>query len=214
LDRTNWQFGQYSINLLVLAIVYKGVAFPVYWHFLDKKGNSNTAERIALVEKFIATFGRSCVACLVADREFVGQKWFKDLRQQQLLFRIRIRQNFQVAGKHAQIPVMALFQHLAVGECLVLSRKRFVLGQPLYLIGLRLQDEYLLIVTNQNPESALDDYARRWNIETLFGILKSRGFRLEETHLTDGESINKLYSRPGCQSSGCLAAADVVPTPV
>ena len=52
LDRTNWQFGQYSINLLVLAIVYKGVAFPVYRHFLDKKGNSNTAERIArLCEK-------------------------------------------------------------------------------------------------------------------------------------------------------------------
>ena len=194
LDRTNWQFGQYAINLLVLAIVYNGVAFPVYWHFLDKKGNSNTAERIALLEKFIATFGRAGIACLVADREFVGQKWFKYLRQQQLLFRIRIRQNFQVTAKQGQIPVMAIFQHLAVGEQLVLSRKRFVLGQPLYLIGLRLEDEYLLIVTNQNPGSALDDYARRWNIETLFGILKSRGFRLEETHLTEGENINKLLA--------------------
>lgn len=194
LDRTNWQFGQYAINLLVLAIVYNGVAFPIYWHFLAKKGNSNTAERIALLEKFIATFGRSCIACLVADREFVGQQWFKYLRQQQLLFRIRIRQNFQVAGKHGLIPVMALFQHLAVDQCLVLSRKRFVLGQPLYLIGLRLEDEYLLLVTNQKPQRALADYARRWNIETLFGILKSRGFRLEETHLTDGQSINKLLA--------------------
>jgi len=31
-------------------------------------------------------------------------------------------------------------------------------------------------------------------IETLFGILKSRGFRFEETHLTDGEQINKLLA--------------------
>jgi len=194
LDRTNWQFGQFSINLLVLAIIHNGVAFPVYWSFLAKKGNSNTAERIALMEKFITTFGTAGIACLVADREFVGQKWFKYLRQHKILFRIRVRQNFQVAAKQGSIPVMAIFQHLAVGESLVLSRKRFILGQPLYLMGLRLEDEYLILVTDQKPQTALEDYGKRWNIETLFGILKSRGFRLEETHLTEAESINKLLA--------------------
>ena len=84
LDRTNWQVGKFSINLLVLAIVHNGVAFPVYWTFLAKKGNSNTAERIAIMERFITTFGQDSIACLVADREFVGQKWFKFLRQEKL----------------------------------------------------------------------------------------------------------------------------------
>jgi len=194
LDRTNWRFGTFSINLLVLGIVHKGVAFPVYWLFLDKKGNSNTAERIAIMEKFMATFGASSIAWLLADREFVGKKWFKFLRRQQIPFRIRVRQNFQVAGKNGQIPVMAIFQHLAVDEMLVLPRKRLILGQQLYLIGLRLADESLLIVTDQKPDTALEDYAKRWNIETLFGILKSRGFRFEETHLTDGDRINKLLA--------------------
>ena len=194
LDRTNWQFGKFSINLLVLGIVHQGVAFPVYWMFLDKKGNSNTAERIAIMEKFIATFGVSSIAWLLADREFVGKKWFKFLRQQKIPFRIRIKQNFQVAGKKGQIPVMVIFQHLTIGETLVLPRKRLILGQQLYLIGLRLEDEYLLLVTDQKPQTALEDYAKRWNIETLFGILKSRGFRFEETHLTDGERINKLLA--------------------
>jgi hypothetical protein len=128
LDRTNWQLGQGSINLLVLAIVHNGVAFPVYWSFLAKKGNSNTAERIALMEKFITTFGSAGIACLVADREFVGQHWFKYLRPQHIPFRIRVRQNFQVAAKNGDIPVMAIFQHLAVGDSLVLSSKRFILG--------------------------------------------------------------------------------------
>lgn len=194
LDRTNWQFGSFSINLLVLGIVHQGVAFPVYWMFLDKKGNSNTAERIALMEKFIATFGTGRIVCLLADREFVGKKWFKFLGQQKIPFRIRIKQNFQVPGKKGQIPVMAIFQHLTVGQQLVLPRKRLVLGQQLYLIGLRLEDEYLLLVTDQRPQPALEDYAKRWNIETLFGILKSRGFRFEETHLTDGQRINKLLA--------------------
>ena len=194
LDRTNWQLGQFSVNLLVLAIVHKGVAFPVYWSFLNKKGNSNTAERIALMDKFIATFGRDGIACLTADREFIGHKWFKYLRKERVLFRIRIRQNFKVAGKKGQLPVMAIFQHLAVGDSLVLSRKRLVLGHNLYLIGLRLEDEFLIIATDQKPRTALDDYAKRWKIETLFGILKSRGFRFEETHLTEGERINKLLA--------------------
>ena len=194
LDRTNWQFGQFSINLLVLGIVYQGVAFPVYWMFLDKQGNSNTAERIAIMEKFMTTFGVSSIAWLLADREFVGKKWFRFLRQQKFPFRIRIKQNFQVPGKQGQIPVMAIFQHLTPGETLVLPRKRLILGQQLYLIGLRLEDEYLLLVTDQKPQTALEDYAKRWNIETLFGILKSRGFRFEETHLTDGERINKLLA--------------------
>jgi len=194
LDRTNWQFGNFAINLLVLGIVHQGVAFPVYWMFLDKQGNSNTAERIAIMEKFLATFGAKRIAWLLADREFVGKKWFKFLRQHKIPFRIRIKQNFQVPSKQGQIPVMAIFQHLTLGETLVLPRKRLILGQPLYLIGLRLDDEYLLLVTDQKPQTALEDYAKRWNIETLFGILKSRGFRFEETHLTEGERINKLLA--------------------
>ena len=194
LDRTNWQFGQFAINLLVLGIVHNGVAFPIYWMCLDKTGNSNTAERIAIMKKFMATFGASSIAWLLADREFVGKKWFKFLRRQKIPFRIRIRQNFQVAGKKGDIPVMAIFQHLKVEESLVLTRKRLILGQQLYLIGLKLEDEYLLIVTDQKPQTALEDYAKRWHIETLFGILKSRGFRFEETHLTEGDRINKLLA--------------------
>ncbi len=194
MDRTNWQFGKSPINLLVLGIVYKGVAFPVCWMFLDKKGNSNTAERIALMEQFIATFGVSSIASLLADREFVGKVWFKFLRKEKIPFRIRVKENFQVVGKKGNIPAKAIFQHLKVGESLVLPHKRLILGQSLYLIGLKLEDEYLLLVTDQKPETALEDYAKRWDIETLFGILKSRGFRFEETHLTDGERINKLLA--------------------
>lgn len=31
LDRTNWKFGRTEINVLMLAIVYKGIAFPLLW---------------------------------------------------------------------------------------------------------------------------------------------------------------------------------------
>ncbi len=48
---------QKKINILMLSIVYKGIAIPLYWDLLDKRGNSNTDERISLLEKFINNFG-------------------------------------------------------------------------------------------------------------------------------------------------------------
>jgi hypothetical protein len=38
--------------------VYKGVAIPVYWLLLNKKGNSDTRERIAIMKRFIRQFGK------------------------------------------------------------------------------------------------------------------------------------------------------------
>jgi hypothetical protein len=46
---------------------------------LDKKGNSNYAERIELLEEFRAIFPEVKVDCLTGDRELVGEKWFNYL---------------------------------------------------------------------------------------------------------------------------------------
>lgn len=82
IDRTNWQWGKQDINILMLSIAYKGIAIPLMWDLLPKRGNSNTAERIALLERFIAQFGKEKIACLLADREFVGNEWFAWLRNE------------------------------------------------------------------------------------------------------------------------------------
>jgi hypothetical protein len=53
LDRTNWKFGESNINILTLAIVYQGVAFPILYTMMPKFGNSNTEERIVLLNRYI-----------------------------------------------------------------------------------------------------------------------------------------------------------------
>lgn len=61
MDRTNWRWGKSDINILMLGIVFKGTAIPIYWILLDKRGNSDTPERIALIQMFIDHFGKSCI---------------------------------------------------------------------------------------------------------------------------------------------------------
>ncbi|EKD11507.1 hypothetical protein SPLC1_S033380 [Arthrospira platensis C1] len=67
LDRTCWSFGQTHFNILMLAVVHEGIAFPLLWTMLDKKGNSNSGERMDLFDRFEALFPDVEVACLTAD---------------------------------------------------------------------------------------------------------------------------------------------------
>ncbi|MDP0561529.1 MAG: hypothetical protein QS721_04025 [Candidatus Endonucleobacter sp. (ex Gigantidas childressi)] len=43
-----------------------------------------------------------------------------------------------------------------------------------------------------NSASIIDDYGKRWSIETMFGNLKSLGFDLESTHMTYLGRMDKL----------------------
>jgi hypothetical protein len=195
-DRTNWKFGIFNVNYLTLGIAHIKISFPLIWVCLEKKGNSNTQERIDLLDRFIKIFGLSRIDCLLADREFIGKAWFKYLIDKNILFRIRIKSNTQVANSRGSlVPVRNLFRHLLRGSYCILTGKRRIWGQDLYIIGFKMSDgDLVIIATQEQPETALDDYKERWQIETLFGCLKTRGFDLEATHMTDPQRLEKLLA--------------------
>jgi hypothetical protein len=194
LDRTNWRFGRHEINILMLGIAYRGMVVPLFWTLLPKAGNSNTAERRDLMERFLAYFGRTRIRALLADREFVGGEWLGYLQRQQIPFRIRLRHNTLIPNRwNRPVAASRLFQSLQRGEVHYLYGRRPVWGCFVFLVALRLEDgSLLLIATTDHPEHALNDYARRWDIEVLFAALKKRGFRFEDTHLTHPERLSRL----------------------
>lgn len=195
LDRTNWDFGRIHINILVLGIAYKGIAIPIFWTILSKKGNSNLSERQELFDSFFRAFPNVKIRYLLADREFVSYDWFDFLSKKHISFRIRIHKNFLISNSRG-IPVAAerLFLHIKVGQCFPLDSMRVVLGHYLFVVGVRLPNELLIIVTNQKPDSARVDYSTRWQIESFFACCKTHGFRLEESHLTTHLRIKKLFA--------------------
>lgn len=197
LDRTNWKFGKVEINFLILGIAHGGRALPVMWTVLDKAGNSDTSERIALLHRFLKLFGRDRIKALLADREFVGEDWFAWLQAQGIPFRIRLKCNTLIPNSW-NVPMRAdvLFGSLAPGQSRQLVGRRPVWGCLVHLSALRLDDGDFLIVASSNvpQEEGFTDYASRWGTETLFGALKSRGFNLEDTHLTHSDRLDKLLA--------------------
>ena len=90
-DRTEWSFGATRFNILMLGIVHNGVPYPLVWEMLDKKGNSNSSERMDLMDRFSQIFPDAQVAYLTGDREFVGKQWLTYLLIEPIIpFRLRI----------------------------------------------------------------------------------------------------------------------------
>jgi len=94
LDRSNWKYGKKEINYLVLSWrINRHISIPLMFIELDKAGNSNTDERLNLLEKFSKIFGFDRIKSLAADREFIGKKWFKELHKHNIPYFIRVKEN-------------------------------------------------------------------------------------------------------------------------
>jgi len=195
MDRTNWKFGKVHINILMLGVTYKGIAIPLIWYLLKKKtknGNSSCRDKIRIMKKFIDIFGVNRIKVLTADREFVGRIWFKWLKKKNVPFNIRIMNNLTVKIGRGEVRIDSLFRNLKLGEHTFYRTKKTVYGYKLSIIAMRMKDEYLIIATNIKQELALEYYKKRWEIETFFSALKTRGFNLEETHMFDRKKIHTL----------------------
>ncbi|MHB9054834.1 MAG: transposase [Paludibacteraceae bacterium] len=56
------------------------------------------------------------------------------------------------------------------------------------------KSEFQIIISLCKPEIAQKIYKERWQIETAFRAMKTSGFNVEDTHLTDIERIKKLVA--------------------
>jgi hypothetical protein len=202
IDRTNWQFGKTDLNLLVLSLAHGEVCIPLFWRVLDKAGNSKTAERIDLMQVFKATFPHQPVASLTGDREFIGNVWIEWLQQAAIPHFLRLREDMQVFNDaHAPLALRQHAARLRTGDRLVLKGCWRIGGSqtqaspPVRIVILRLKTgELLIIASRSRPQHALNIYRQRWKIETLFAALKTRGFNLEATHMTDPAKLATLIA--------------------
>lgn len=201
MDRTNWKFGKTDINILMLSVCYKGISIPLIWKLLPKQGNSNAAERNAVLETYIEYFGLGSIKAFMADREFIGEEWFKNLIAQRIPFYIRIRNNMKVHrnGKPA-MKASWLFSDIKIGSYKHCDKLYYLGNNLVYLSGAKSFNrntgkiEFTIIASFNKQDQALINYKERWQIETMFKAMKSSGFNIEDTHLTDLERISKLLA--------------------
>lgn len=191
-DRTEWKFGKQWINILTLSVAYKNVAIPVLWKIMTHKGNTKATEHIAIIKQYVEAFGSERIERVYGDREFGSYELFAYLIEQQIDFHIRLKTNYLTEAKSFK----QIWKNASERVKLRGKIKVSVFGLQVYVSCVKYKKngktEYLLVASLQRNKYALEEYKVRWQIETMFGCLKSRGFGFEETHLTMAEKISKL----------------------
>lgn len=192
IDRTEWKFGSTWVNILTLSVAYKRVAIPLLWQVVNHKGNATAVEHMAIIEKFIAEFGANRILRVYADREFGSGELFAYLIENRIDFHIRLKTSHKTGGKS----FLQMWRKAAEKVKLRGKVKIEVFGLEIYGSCVKYQKDgrtqYLIVASGEQNKYAIEEYKTRWQIETMFGCLKSRGFNFEETHLTHREKISKL----------------------
>lgn len=192
LDRTNWMYGKKYINLLVLSVCLLGCSIPLYWTELDGRGNSDTKQRIELLDRFVADIGSDKVDYLLADREFIGEDWFRYLIKTGINFVVRIKSNMWMNTGGNTIKAGKLFNEVSQGG--MITHRVQIEGLDLLAQSTTsTENERVIVVSNILTEpNLLVIYAKRWRIECLFANLKTKGFNFEDTHFTAKDRIGNL----------------------
>jgi hypothetical protein len=78
--------------------------------------------------------------------------------------------------------------------------------------------ELLALAWSSKPHRALAGYRQRWTIEPLFANLKTKGFNLEDTHISDPGKLSTLLAVLALTVTLCVntgaAAARLHPIPI
>jgi hypothetical protein len=196
IDRTEWQLGKSWVNVLMLSISYRQMAIPLFWTVLETKGCCDDAEKQAIIEQFLAEFPAAGIRFVTADREFASVKWLKYLVDRKIGFRLRIKANARITDKRGKlIRASKMCRTLKTDQRMEFRRSRRLWNQAVFVAVCRKADgDNVIVISSEQSGRILLEYGERWRIETLFSNLKTRGFRLEDTHLTDGERVSKLLS--------------------
>ena len=90
-----------------------------------------------------------------------------------------------------------LFKKLNVGEHLHKNNLVIVYGTEVYISGKKITDkkgglDYVIIISYYAPRKCFEKYKMRWEIEHMFKALKSSGFNMESTHVTNLDRLDTL----------------------
>lgn len=204
LDRTGWHFGRCQVNLLLVSAGRDTWQVPLYWQALaNKGGNSNAAQRIALLERCVALLGRAQIAAVLGDREFVGCVWLGWLAEQGLPFLVRMPKHHPLTFANGQCqPVAAL--GLAPGQVWHFARVQVdeVWGRA--RVQALAEGEFHFLFASAEVRNLAELYAQRWGIEQCFQNLKGRGFDLEKSHLQCPDKLLTLVALASLAYAFCL----------
>jgi hypothetical protein len=197
IDRTNWQYGSIDYHLFVLSAIWNDISIPLYWINIDNRGgNSNSIQRIELIEWFIINCPNTTIDYLLADREFPSHKFISWLIQKNIPFIFRSKSSVITTDDDRRVKITKICPNIQQypNKTKAESKIRRIYNSRLHLtIRANQQGENVYIISNSFQTDSADTYRKRWSIEAMFAKFKTKGFNLESTRIMKSNRIVSLF---------------------
>jgi len=205
-DRTDWEKRRQYINILSVAVSYKGRALPLYWMVFGKQGCSSLEQWKQVLFPVIIVFqqmswlsDKAIHIHVVADREFASPKLAEWLTNEfDVAVTLRIKANMYLIGEDIpEVKVASLIRKMTKGSRHVLYNQMLTRNSTFKMnVLLTWKEDYdeplVVATTSDNPALADNTYEQRFNIEHMHKDWKSNAFDLEKTRVTDPKRIETL----------------------
>lgn len=183
--------------VLMLSVRYRSRALPLVWTVVrGRKGHFPAATHCQLVKQLLPIIPAGADVIFLGDGEFDGTDLQRYLEELSWRYVCRTACNTLLCwGEESQYHLSDL--GVERGECLWVHEAKVTAARygPLLvlLVWERGYEQPLYLLSNlADPQAALRWYRRRGQIETFFSDQKSRGFRLEKSHLSDPARLQRL----------------------
>ena len=181
---------------LMLSVVYHGRALPLCWLVVKApKGHFPQASHCALLSQFQAIMPADAQVTFLGDGEFDGCELQAALRTLNWSYVCRTASNIRVMAHGVRFHVSDIGPPR--GEILCVSPAWMTAEEygPVALLAIweQVYKEPLYLVTNLSDlDEAVALYKKRPHIETFFSDIKSRGFQIHKSHLSEPARLCRL----------------------
>jgi hypothetical protein len=183
--------------MLMLSLRYRGRALPLVWTVIrGKKGHFPASTHCALIHQIVPLLPQGADVIFLGDGEFDSTDLQRHLEELNWRYVCRTACNTLLwwgdepaihlsdlsltAGNGFALPDVGM-TNARYGPVLVLGVWEETYDHPLYLVS-----------NFASATVALQWYRRRAHIETFFSDQKSRGFRIDKSHLSDPARLQRL----------------------
>lgn len=181
---------------LMLSVVYRGRALPLCWLVVKgKKGHFPQSSHCALLAQIQPHLPPEASVIFLGDGEFDGVELQARIEGYGWQYVCRSAGNILIWCNDAHIPFTALPvqpDQIVLMSDVQVTQARYgpVLALAVWEAG---EQAPLYLLSNlSDAEVAINWYRQRAQIETFFSDQKSRGFRLDKSHLSNPVRLSRL----------------------
>jgi Transposase DDE domain len=188
IDRTRWA----NVNILMISLLSKKRAIPIYFELLEKKGNSSVKEQITALSIAISLFDKYHKIVL-GDREFCGvdlAKWLSEQEKTDFCLRTKKNVYLELNEETKSLQELGLLPGMSVYyQGIKLTKSKGF--SPINLAAKwkktyrnkKTKEPWFIMTSLGNLQEATTAYFQRMGIEEMFRDFKRGGYNLESTGL-------------------------------